>query len=164
MFQTNSTIFHRIETAFALLLLSLIVVLVAVASIARAVGSPVIWSIEIAQLLFVWLCMISADLALQKQRHFGLSLLSDMLGPSRQRWQELFNRFVLVLFLCFLLVYAVRNTQLMHPRLLGATQMHGSYLHGSMVVGLLLLLRTMLAQMLVIWRKSPTALMDEDFR
>lgn len=154
MFRTLSTRFRQFEAYCALLTLSAIVVLVAAASLARAIGSPLIWSIEIAQLLFVWLCMISADLALQSQRHFGLSFLSDLLSPAAQRWLELGNRSVLIVLLAFLLFYAVRNTQLMHPRLIGATQMHGSWLHGSMVVGLALLLRTMLAQMLVIWRND----------
>lgn len=153
---------RRTETICALLLLSMIVVLVAAASVARAVGSPIIWSIEIAQLLFVWLCMISADLALQNQRHFGLSLLSDALPPGAQRWLELGNRAVLVVLLLFLLKHAWRNTLLMHPRLEGALQMHGSWIHGSMVVGLALLLRTMLAQMLAIWRGAGNDDIPED--
>ena len=139
-------IFRRVETGCAILLLTAIVTLVAVASIARAVGSPIIWSVEIAQLCFVWLCMISADLALQSERHFGLSVLSDALDPPKRRILELGNRVVLIALLGFLLIYAWHNMLLMHPRLIGATQMHGSYIHASMVVGLCLLLRTMITQ------------------
>jgi len=146
---------NRIETVCAILLLSAIVALVAIASIARAVGSPIIWSVEIAQLCFVWLCMICADLALQSERHFGLSLLSDALSPDKRRWLELINRIVLIALLAFLLSYAWHNVKLMHPRLIGATQMHGSYIHASMVVGLCLLLRTMIAQALTLWRSPP---------
>lgn len=137
---------RRVETACAILLLSAIVTLVAIASVARAVGSPIIWSVEVAQLCFVWLCMLSADLALQSERHFGLSVLSDALDARKRRLLELANRIVLIVLLGFLLIYAWRNTQLMHPRLIGATQMHGSYIHASMVVGLCLLLRTMISQ------------------
>ena len=152
MIRSVANLLRQVETICALLLLSLIVILVVAASIARAMGNPIIWSIEVAQLLFVWLCMISADLALQSQRHFGLSVLSDAIAPGAQRWLEFVNRLVLIGLLGFLLVYAVRNTILMHPRLEGATQMHGSYIHGSMVVGLALLLRTMIAQALAILR------------
>ncbi|PCJ09835.1 MAG: C4-dicarboxylate ABC transporter permease [Rhodobacteraceae bacterium] len=138
--------FRRVETGCAILLLTAIVALVAIASVARAVGSPIIWSIEIAQLCFVWLCMLSADLALQSDRHFGLSVLSDALDPGNRRMLELGNKIVLIALLGFLLIYAWINMQLMHPRLIGATQMHGSYIHASMVVGLSLLLRTMISQ------------------
>lgn len=147
--------FRQVETWCAILLLAAIVVLVAVAAVTRAMGAPIIWSIEIAQLCFVWLCMLAADLAMQHDRHFGLSLLSDALGPQGKAALELVNRLVIVGLLAFLLVYAWRNTALMHPRLIGATQFHGSWLHGSMVVGLVLLLRTMLAQTLALLRAWP---------
>ncbi len=150
-------IFRRVETVCAILLLAAIVILVAVASIARALDNPIIWSVEIAQLCFVWLCMLCADLALQNERHFGLSLLSDALSDKHKRWLEIGNRTVLIILLCFLLYYAWGNVKLMHPRLIGATQMHGSYIHASMVVGLCLLLRTMVMQAITLVRNSPTA-------
>ena len=143
---------RRIEIGCAILLLSAIVALVAIASIARAVGSPIIWSVEIAQLCFVWLCMLAADLALQSRRHFGLSILADALDPARKRLLDMVNHVVLIVLLAFLLTYAWRNMALMHPRLIGATQMHGSYIHASMVVGLCLLLRTLIAQIFALWR------------
>lgn len=152
MFQKIGAIGHRIETGCAVLLLGAIVALVAVASVSRALGSPIIWSVEIAQLCFVWLCIISADLAMQADRHFGLSLLADAIGPRLRRIVDLVNRAVLIGLLGFLLYHAWRNMQLMHPRLIGATQMHGSYLHASMVAGFCLLLRTLAAQTIAVFR------------
>ena len=144
--------FRRIEISLATILLVAIVLLVAVAAVSRKMGSPIIWSVEVAQLCFVWLCMLSADLALQSERHFGLSLLYDALGPRQRRLLDLVNKVVLIGLLAFLLGYAWKNMHLMHPRLIGATQMHGSYIHASMVVGLCLLLRTMISQTWIRWR------------
>lgn len=158
MFPVKGSIGQRAEAFCAMLLLTAIVVLVAAASVARAVGSPIIWSVEIAQLLFVWLCILAADLALQERRHFGLSLLMDNLNAKGQRVLGILNHIVLTVLLVFLFVYAWRNMILMHPRLLGATQMHGSYIHASMVVGLALLLRTMVAHLLELVRDTaPTS-------
>ena len=153
MFRQFGHYFRRFETGCAILLLTAIVILVAIASVTRAIGSPIVWSVEIAQLCFVWLCMLSADLALQGDRHFGLSILADMLDAKKMVVLELLNRLVLILLLGFLLFYAWKNTELMHPRLIGATQMHASYLHASMVVGLGLLLRTMISQTIALWRE-----------
>ena len=50
--------FQRIEFAGACLLLAGIVILVGIAAITRAAGQPIIWSVEIAQLLFVWLLAV----------------------------------------------------------------------------------------------------------
>lgn len=141
------SLYRRIEYACAALLLSLIVLLVGLASLTRAMGSPIIWSIEVAQLLFIWLCMLAADLALQERRHFGLSILLDNLPPRGRRVAEIVNTLVLLALLALLLVYAVRNTILMHPRLDGAIQMPSSYIHAAMPVGLVLMLRTLTVQL-----------------
>lgn len=142
------TLFRQLEFALAVGLLAGIVALVAIAAIARATGSPIIWSVEVAQLLFAWLCVLAADLALQQDRHFGLSILGEALSPPMRRWLDVFNIVVLCAFLAFLLVYAWRNAALMHPRLFGATQMRGSFVHASFVLGAALLLRTMVAKLI----------------
>jgi TRAP-type C4-dicarboxylate transport system permease small subunit len=133
----------RIEMACAAVLLLAIVILVGIASVARYLGSPIIWSIEVAQLAFVWLVMLAADITLQQDRHFRLSLILDRLSPEARHLAEIANTAIMMALLAFLLVYAARNTVLMHPRLIGATQMHASFIHGSLVLGLSLLLRTL---------------------
>ena len=138
--------YQRLEFACAAFLLVGIVILVGIASITRYLGSPIIWSVEIAQLLFVWLCMLAADLALQQNRHFGLSILLDRLSPKARRIADIVNILIVGALLAFLLFYALRNAVLMHPRLIGATQMNASLIHGSMVVGLALMLRTLAVQ------------------
>ena len=133
----------RIEFACAAILLVAVVLLVGVASVARAAGSPIIWSIEIAQLLFVWLCIVSIDLALQQERHFGISLLADNLPAAGRKIVELVNLAVMIGLLAYLLRFAWKNTILMHPRLDGALQIPGSYFHASIVVGFALMIRTL---------------------
>lgn len=138
----------RIEFAFGGILLVAVVVLVAIASVARAVGSPIIWSVEMAQLIFAWLCMLAADIAMQEDRHFGLQILQDRLSPRARQRVEIFNIVVIIGFLGFLLNYAWGNMILMHPRLVGAVQINASYIHASMVVGILLMMRTMISQLI----------------
>lgn len=150
---------YRVESVVAVLLLAAIVTLVSVASIARAVGHPIIWSVEVAQLCFVWLCVLAADLALQRGRHFSLSILADSLSPRSRACLQIVNHLVLLVLLAFLLNYAWRNMLLMHPRLVGATQMHGSWIHASMVLGFCLFLRTLACQLVQLlangeWRGS----------
>ena len=135
--------YQRLEFACAVAVLAAIVVLVGVASVARYLGSPIIWSVEIAQLLFAWECMLAADLAMQRNRHFGLTLLLDNLSARARRFVEIGNLLVLIALLGFLLVYALRNTFLMHQRLIGATQMNASLVHAAMPFGLALMLRTL---------------------
>lgn len=149
--------YQRLEFACAILVLGAIVVLVGVASVARYLGSPIIWSVEIAQLLFVWECMLAADLALQHNRHFGLAIVLDTVPSRVRRVLEVLNHIVLILLLGFLFIYAVENTILMHASFVGATQMHGSLIHAAMPFGLALMLRTLAAQLWrqLNWRAAP---------
>ncbi|TCT13175.1 TRAP-type C4-dicarboxylate transport system permease small subunit [Tepidamorphus gemmatus] len=139
--------YQRVEFACAALLLAAIVLLVGVAAITRAYGAPIIWSVEIAQLMFVWLVMLAADLALQQDRHFGLSMVLDRLSPAAARILAIANLLVMIGLLGFLLFHSLRNTALMHRSLVGATQMPASYIHAAMPFGLVLMLRTLLVQL-----------------
>jgi TRAP-type C4-dicarboxylate transport system permease small subunit len=139
--------FQRIEYACASLLLGAVVVLVGIASVARGIGAPIIWSIEVAQLMFLWLVVIAADLGMQGNRHFGMEIFLDNVPTTVRKATEIINIIVLISFLIFLLYNAWGNMILMHPRLDGALQIHGSYFHASMVAGFALLIRTLLFQL-----------------
>ena len=147
----------RIETALAAVLLVAIVVLVGVASVARSAGSPIIWSIEVAQLMFIWLVVLSADVAMQHDRHFGLSLLLDNLPPKARKVGEIINILIVMGLLVFLLSYAYKNVILMHPRMSGALRIPGSYFHLSLLVGFILFLRTLAMKLIGVVRTGSEA-------
>ncbi len=138
---------QRIEYACAGLLLGAVVILVGIAAVARGIGTPIIWSVEVAQLLFVWLVVIAADLGMQTNRHFGMQILLDNVSPSIRKATEVANILVLIGLLAILFYYAWNNTILLHARLDGALQLPGSFYHASMVVGFGLLIRTLLVQL-----------------
>ena len=138
---------RRVELACAAVLLAAVVILVGVASVARAAGSPVIWSIEVAQLLFLWLCVFAIDLALQDERHFGIGLILDNVPAAGRKAVEIVNLVVMIALLAYLIRFAWKNMILMHPRLDGALQTPGSYFHASMVVGFALMIRTLLVRL-----------------
>ena len=138
---------RRVELACAAVLLAAVVILVGVASVARAAGSPVIWSIEVAQLLFLWLCVFAIDLALQDERHFGIGLILDNVPAAGRKAVEIVNLAVMIALLAYLIRFAWKNMILMHPRLDGALQTPGSYFHASMVVGFALMIRTLVVKL-----------------
>lgn len=138
---------QRIEYACAGLLLGAVVILVGIAAVTRGMGMPIIWSVEVAQLLFVWLVVIAADLGMQTNRHFGMQIMLDNVPPSIRKATEIANILVMIGLLAMLFYYAWNNTILIHSRLDGALQLPGSYYHGSMVVGFGLLIRTLLVQL-----------------
>ena len=146
--------FQRFELTLATVLLAAIVALVAVAAVSRKMGSPIIWSLEVSTALFVWLVVLAIDIAMQQNRHFGLSLVLDNVAPPARRWIELVNIVVPMGLLAYLLYYAAINVPLMHKRMLGALQIPKSFIHLAMPVGLCLWLRTLGGQFLARWRES----------
>ena len=139
--------YQRIEFACASILLAAIVLLVGIAAIARVSGSPIIWSLEVSAALFVWLVVLAVDLAMQNQRHFGLSIILDNVSDKTRRLIQMANIVVVMLLLCFLLYYALINVPLMHKRMLGALQIPKSYVHLAMPIGIVLWLRTLGVQL-----------------
>jgi TRAP-type C4-dicarboxylate transport system permease small subunit len=146
----------RLESACAALILVAIVCLVAIASVSRYAGAPIIWSVEVAQTLFIWLCMLAADIAMQHGRHFGLSLLHDVVSPAAAHVIRIVNVAVVLALLVFLFVYSIELVRLSHPRLFGATQMHFSYVTGALPFGLALMIRTLGVELVGLVRTSPT--------
>lgn len=95
---------RSIERVLALTLLTVLFVLVALSSISRYVGYPLIWSIELTQALFVWLCVLAGDLTLQRYGHFSIDMLAGLL-PRRARLVLDLADFALVGALLALLAY-----------------------------------------------------------
>ena len=57
--------------------------------VARALyNHPIIWSDELASILFLWLAMLGSALAVQRGSHMRLTFFVSMVGPRAQQWAE----------------------------------------------------------------------------
>lgn len=144
--------YRRIEFLCAALLLCTIVVLVGIGSVTRYLGTPIIGMIEISQMLFIWLCMIAADLAMQRSRHFGLGFLAQYLNEKSARLLRMCNLLIIAVLLAFLFFYSLKLTQISHPRLIGGLQMHYSYITAALCLGMALMFRTTVVQLIAEYR------------
>lgn len=156
----------RFEGALAKLLLVLITGLVFVAAVSRTVGHPVIWSDDMAQLLFVWLCVLGAARAMRLKAHIGVDILVKGL-PRTPRWiLELVNA---ALVLAFLLTLALAGYQLMvlnWQRIYGDSGLSYAWVTGAIPAGCLLigievllhLIRSIRNRALVFYPEKPVEL------
>jgi tripartite ATP-independent transporter DctM subunit len=77
-----------VEVPAALVLVAEIVILF-VGIVARGVfNSPIIWSDELASILFLWLGMLGTAIAVQRGAHMRLSFFVSALSPRGQQWVE----------------------------------------------------------------------------
>ena len=75
--------------------------------VARSVGHPLGWGMDMATFLFAWAAFFSADVALRKDRHIRVEALVKIFPPRVQRFIGMFNYAVILAFLIFLIIYGV---------------------------------------------------------
>ena len=105
---------NRIETALrravevptALLVLVEIFVLLAGVVSRFVFHHPFVWSDELASILFLWLAMLGAVVALQRMQHMRLTAVVSRLAPSTRGYADILAVAVPALFLAILLPYA----------------------------------------------------------
>ncbi len=125
----------RLEGELAKTLLVLITLLVFVAAISRTIGHPVIWSDDMAQLLFVWLCVIAAVRALRLKAHIGVDLLVKKLARTPRWILELVNGALVLGFLVTLAVAGYNLMILNWQRIYGDSGLSYAWVTGAIPAG-----------------------------
>lgn len=137
----------QIEFAAAALLLAAIVGLVFVAAILRFFDHPLIWSVDMAQLLFIWLCFLGATRAMRQKGHIGIDLLVRRLGLRRRFLLELAVSVLILLFLGTLTVEGRKLTLLNHERQFGDSGLSYAWVTIAVPVGSVMLGIALIANM-----------------
>jgi tripartite ATP-independent transporter DctM subunit len=79
------------EPIVALLVLAEIVILFAGVVSRYLLESPLVWSDELASILFLWLAMIGSIVALRRNEHMRMTAVVGMVGPSARAFLEVFS-------------------------------------------------------------------------
>lgn len=127
------------EFLVAKVLLAAIVVLVFLAALGRSFGYPLIWSIDMAQLLFIWVCFLGANRAMRLKAHIGVDLFVRKL-PRTPRWFiEIGLALLALAFLVALAVSGYRLTLLNWQRVYGDSGISYAWVTAAVPVGAALL-------------------------
>lgn len=138
------TALNKIEEAITMVFLAAIVIFVFVAALLRTIGYPVIWSVDIAQLLFIWVCMLGANQTLRRNEHVGVDFLVRRLAPKNRLKINLALYVLIGAFLVLLIIYGIELTRLNPERLLGTTQLPYALVTAAIPVGAGLMLLTVI--------------------
>ena len=103
MKKINSVI-GKIESTVGGIMLASIIILVFSSALLRVFRHPIVWSVDMAQLLFVWISMFGADLALKRFAHMGVDILVRKFPPVIQKILALMS-YVLCMGFCFFIIY-----------------------------------------------------------
>lgn len=143
----------QIELAICVLLLAAVTGLVFVAAIMRFYGRPLIWSVDMAQLLFIWLCFLGASKAMREKSHLGMEVMVKYLNYRRHLWLELACATIVLAFLAILTVEGFRLTLLNRERTFGDSTLSYAWVTAAVPVGCILLGVSLAANMVDAWRR-----------
>lgn len=141
------------ELAIAAALLVAIVVLVFAAAIMRFFGRPLIWSVDLAQLLFIWLCFFGANRALRLKAHLGIDLIVARLPHALRLRLEFIVSAIIIVFLAWLAVEGVRLALQNIERQFGDSGLSYAWVTIAVPVGCVILIGTLGWNMLRAWRE-----------
>lgn len=143
----------QLELAIAVALLAVITGLVFVAAIMRFYGHPLIWSVDMAQLLFIWLCFLGANKAMREKSHLGMEVAVKYLGYRPHLWLQFLCAVVVLAFLAVLAVEGYRLTMLNRERTFGDSTLSYAWVTAAVPVGCVLLGLSLVCNMVDAWRR-----------
>lgn len=155
MIATARAALRRIELIVASTLLVVTVALIILSSSARYLGIPIIWSIEVVQALFVWLCVLAADLTLQRAGHFSVDMIANLLPRRARQVLDVFNILLAAALLAALVYYGFAFAYVTGGRPLPITGVSSALATGALPVGFVLMLVTLTEQLIARLRGEP---------
>ncbi|MGH7123352.1 MAG: TRAP transporter large permease subunit, partial [Stellaceae bacterium] len=99
------------ELPVAILVVVEIVVLFAGVFARYVLRAPLVWSDELASLLFLWLAMLGAVVALRRGEHMRLSAIASRVSPPQRAFLETLSAMIVALFVLLILVPAYEHVQ-----------------------------------------------------
>lgn len=139
----------KAEEALGMFFFALTSTLVFVGAVARTIGSPLIWSVDIAQAAFVWACVLGADVALKRGAHIEIDIFVRRFSVKARRVLAGASWTLIAIFLAYLVFYGIQLTRLNVERPLGDTGLSYVWVTLAIPVGAFLMLATTLR---TLWR------------
>lgn len=147
---------NRIERWICVLLLVAIVFLVFSAAIMRSVGYPIIWSVDVAQLLFAWLAMLAANQTFHHGQHACVDIVTRRLTPVYREVLFTVLDVVMIAVLCVLFWFGIELFLANPQRTLGSTEIGYQWVTLSVPVGAGLMIITLCARLIGRHHREPT--------
>ena len=135
----------RLELAIGAVLLLVITGLVFSAAVMRFLGHPLIWSVDMAQLLLIWLCFFGATRAMRERAHLGVDLVVRYFGRRVRLAIELGLAGLFIVFMAVLTWEGYKLTMLNKERIFGDSGISYGFVTIAVPAGCILLSAVIIA-------------------
>lgn len=149
---------RRVEAILAGTFLLLMVALIFTGGVARMLGHPLNWTIDLATCFFAWGCFLCADIAWRRDALMSINLVPNSLPPRGAQALALLNHAIIAGFLGYIIYAGALLSWTSRARSFqGIPGVSYSWVTASIVVGGTLLLITTLHRMVALVRQGPDA-------
>ncbi len=138
---------EKVEEGLGVLLFAGVCLLVLLGAIGRTIGMPLIWAVDMAQLLFAWAAVLGADVALKRWQHIEIDILVRAFPMALRRALALAWLVVIAAFLAALVWLGTELTLLNLERELGDTPLSYGLVTSAVPVGSALMLITVVTRL-----------------
>ncbi len=136
------------RNAAKILILSMIV-LVFASGVARFLGHPINWAVDMSTFMFAWACFFAFDVAWRENKMMSVDLFVKRLPKKVQKVIKMVNYFIISAFMIYLIVWGSQLTYTTRFRkFVGMPNFSYSWVTLSVPVGASLILRTTIAKMI----------------
>jgi tripartite ATP-independent transporter DctM subunit len=108
---------------------------------------PLTWSDELASILFLWLAMLGAVIALRRDEHMRLTAVIAVASPGRRRWWETLAAMVVALFVIEIVLPAEAYFESQWAITTPALELHDGYRVAAIGVAALLMMAIAVARL-----------------
>jgi len=123
-----------------------IVIFVFLAAVMRWVGYPISWSVEFAQLLFVWAIFLGANRCLREDKHISVDFLTKKFPVNVSFGIEILMNLFVLAFLIFLGYYGILLSVENSERMINNLSLSYSLVTLSVPIGSILMIITLLVK------------------
>ncbi|MDR2390389.1 MAG: TRAP transporter small permease subunit [Planctomycetota bacterium] len=143
-------VFERWLTAILLLAIALLVFL---SAIARTLGHPLNWAVDISMLIFAWMVFLGGDVVIRETNLISVDLFQNMLPPAFRKWLNVVFYLMMIVFLLILVRYGIPLLIQNWKRMFQATEISYSWCTLSVPVGSALMIVSLSAKLLRMFRE-----------
>ncbi|MFQ3619721.1 MAG: TRAP transporter small permease [Spirochaetales bacterium] len=143
-----------LEETSSQILLGFVVILVFIAAFTRYAGTPINWSVDIAQGMFVWVIYLGANQAWRKSRHIGIDMLFNLFSPKIQKILTITIYLIIVIFLLAIIWNGVYIAIVNWGRIMNDIPISYSFVTIAVPIGSLLMIITTIEKLVNMLRKK----------
>lgn len=154
--------FCKLEEFLVSLFIAVITFLVFISAIARGLGHPLNWAIDVSLLLFAWLVFLGADTALRKADFVRVDMLVIRLPEKTQKFLYYFMYALSIGFLCVLIRFGIPLSIENSKRLFQTLGVSYSCATISAPVGSVLLIVTIILKLISHWKDKKIVVQSKE--